>query len=114
MKVLLADDEALVRSVVGRLLEYLGHDVVQVDSGEAALSSLRGGDGFGLAILDEQMPGMRGSEVLSELRSESSDLPVLLSSGDAGIVTEDPRVMILGKPFRLEALEEAIAKLCSP
>ena len=111
MTILVADDEDLVRSVVVRLLEFLGHEVVAVESGEAALSCLRERDDIGLALLDEQMPGLRGSEVLAELRPSRPELPVLLSSGDSGVRSEDPKALVLGKPYRLEALEAAIAKV---
>lgn len=111
MTILVADDEDLVRSVVVRLLQFLGHEVVEVESGEAALACLSERGDIELALLDEQMPGLRGSEVLTQMRAVHPRMPVLLSSGNLGVECNDPCAMVLTKPYRLETLEQAIANV---
>ncbi len=111
MTILVADDEELVRTVVVRLLQFLGHDVVEVDTGEAALVTLKERSDIELALLDEQMPGLRGSEVLSQMRAFLPTMPVLLSSGNVGVEANDSRALMLSKPYRLDTLESALAKV---
>ncbi len=111
MTILVADDEELVRTVVVRLLQFLGHEVVEVGTGEAALTTLKERSDIELALLDEQMPGLRGSEVLAQLRAFRPHMPVLLSSGNSGVEANDPHAVLLGKPYRLDTLEAALAKV---
>ncbi|MCP4445456.1 MAG: response regulator [Myxococcales bacterium] len=111
MKILVVDDEKQVRTVVIRLLEFLGHEVVEADSGEVALVFLKERSEIELVLLDEQMPGLLGSEVLVQLRTFRPKLPVLLSSGAAGVDNNDPYAHILNKPYRLDTLESALAKV---
>ena len=62
------------------------------------------------------MPGgMNGLELAREIRARRFDVPVLLTSGYAEAVkhsAEAEGVQILAKPYRLEALNEAIAEAC--
>jgi CheY-like chemotaxis protein len=111
MTILVADDEELVRTVVVRLLEFLGHEVVAVDGGKPALEELRERDDIDLAMLDEQMPDLRGSEVLVQMRTFRPDMPVILSSGNGVLESEDPHALVLGKPYRLDTLETALADI---
>jgi len=111
MKILVADDEDLVRNVVVRLLHFLGHEIVEAETGAAALSCLQEQDDIDLALLDEQMPGLRGTEVLQKLREFSPTLPVLLSSGNNDLTTLDEFTKVLSKPYRLDTLEAALASL---
>lgn len=111
MTILVADDEDLVRNVVVRLLQYLGHEVVEANTGEAALATLKDRSDIELALLDEQMPGLRGTEVLERMREFHPKIPVLLSSGNVGIEANDPYALVLGKPYRLDMLEAALTKV---
>ena len=111
MTILVADDEELVRSVIARLLQFLGHEVVEVSTGEAALVALGERSDIELALLDEQMPGLRGSEVLSQMRAFRPKMPVLLSTGNSAMEVDDPRALVLRKPFRLDALEAALVEV---
>jgi CheY-like chemotaxis protein len=71
-RVLVADDEASIRFVLREALEEAGHEVVDVDSGEAAWSQLVGG-GFDVAFLDIRMPAPTGLELLDRLRSAGAE-----------------------------------------
>jgi len=76
-RVLVADDEASIRFVLREALEEAGHEVVDVDSGEAAWSLLPGG-GFDIAFLDIRMPEPTGLELLDRLRGMGSETAVVV------------------------------------
>lgn len=75
-RVLVVDDEPMVREVVAGYLEQEGHEVVVVADGEAALTQL-GQEHFDLVVLDLMLPAVDGLSVLREMR-ETSDTPVIV------------------------------------
>jgi two-component system nitrogen regulation response regulator GlnG len=76
-RVLVADDENSIRFVLREALEEAGHEVVDVDSGEAAWAALAAG-GFDVAFLDIRMPEPTGLELLDRLRNLGSDTSVVV------------------------------------
>lgn len=68
MKVLIAEDEVVCRSMLADLLTEWGHEVMAVADGMAALHVLQSAAAPGLAILDWQMPGLDGVEVCRRAR----------------------------------------------
>jgi len=76
-RVLVADDEASIRFVIREALEDAGHEVVDVDSGEAAWDALQGGR-FHIAFLDIRMPEPSGLELLERLRAAGVDTAVTI------------------------------------
>ena len=114
LKVLLADDEELVRVGTADMLADLGHRVVHVSSGAQAIAKLRK-EAFDLLVTDFLMPGMSGMELAREARDLHPQLPVLLITGFAdlaGSATID--VNRLAKPFRHNDLARAIAEIVEP
>lgn len=87
-RVLIVDDDALVRSVVARVLEGQGFDVQQAHDGRAGLEALRR-ETFELVITDLRMPQLGGERLIEALRSVRPDLPILAISGMH--VQGDPR-----------------------
>ncbi len=79
-RVLVVDDMADIRLVAAAALEHQGFHVAQVEDGEQAVSLLDAGEPFDLVVLDINLPGMSGLEVLRRLRTNSA-LPVILLSG---------------------------------
>ena len=79
--ILLVDDDEMKRFALKRLLEPLGYQVVEADSGPAALRCVLAQD-FALILLDVRMPGMDGFETAALLRTRarSSLTPILLST----------------------------------
>src|SRR5690606_9125294 len=87
--VLLVEDEAQDRLLVGSIIRDLGFEVIEAGDGEAALELLRERGGrFSLVVLDLILPGIDGIEVLRRLRQslETQYLPVLVLTS-----TTDPR-----------------------
>jgi CheY-like chemotaxis protein len=114
LKILLVDDEVLVRSGTAMMLDELGHEVVEASSGKQAMEILSDHPHFDMVITDYRMPDMDGMELISEARKQIPALKIVLMTGyDA----EDPRFAdlqagSLSKPFGLEALETAIRSAC--
>ena len=69
MKVLVADDDALIRRLLMALLNKLGHQVEVAENGQAAWKALDTETPPALAILDWVMPGLDGVEVCRRLRA---------------------------------------------
>jgi diguanylate cyclase (GGDEF)-like protein len=82
---LIADDDALSRRMLEATLQRLGHDVVAVEDGSAALNVLLGEDAPKLAILDWVMPGADGLAVCQAVREHSANdlYLVLLTAKDS-------------------------------
>lgn len=78
-KILIADDDNLVRVAIQRILTMFNHDVVAVQSGCEVLE--RVSDEFDVIILDINMPGMDGFETLEQLNRKHVDIPVLFLTG---------------------------------
>jgi PAS domain S-box-containing protein len=112
-RVLIVDDEDLVRRSLGRTLTRLGFEVLQAEGGARALALLAEGPPVDVALIDQNMPGMSGTELYFALRQRWPTLPILIVSGiDSSIVPTDDRTGALLKPFdsaRLLAAIDAIS-----
>ena len=80
-RILVADDEEIMRSLLSDVLRDRGYDVETVADGEAAVNKARGED-FDLVILDVIMPGMNGIEALKNIREFDSELPAVILTSD--------------------------------
>ena len=110
--ILLVDDEPLVRLATAEMLREMGHNVVEAESGAAALARLKSEKEIDLLITDYLMPAMRGSELAVEARNVAPALPVLLLTGYAHLAKgEAVGVRRLAKPFREADLAREVAEL---
>lgn len=114
LPILVVDDDAGPRRVVRRLLEREGHQVLTAESAAEALRQLESRDGqlFGV-ISDYLMPGMSGMELLTRIRVQWPELPVVLVSGFTsddvtGSALRDLRAHFLPKPFTRDELLSAV------
>ena len=105
-RVLVVEDEAPVRQVVGDILKSFGLTVTAVGSGAEALAVFaREGAGIDLVLLDLLMPEMGGEEVLTRLRAINPDVRVLLMSGYSEgdvlgrLASPRGRLAFVAKPF---------------
>lgn len=116
-RILLVDDDLLVRQSTRLLLSQLGHQVEDVLGGEEALALLAGGESFDVVILDLTMPEMSGHETLEQMKLLYPDLPVILCSGisaEPSAVFADVLVQadaFLGKPYRVEDISRLLTSL---
>jgi len=79
-KILVVDDEAPVRDLLGDLFKKVDCLPVSCGSGEEALAILKG-EIFDVVLLDIKLPGMSGLEVLKEIRQGYTNLPVVMITG---------------------------------
>jgi len=111
MRILLADDQEEIRLLLKRQLESQGHRVVAVANGEEALQALRR-QVFDVALLDEEMPGMSGTQVLRAIREgEKGSVSTVIAITGYDTETDRDRLLragfqsVIGKPFRRDTLE---------
>lgn len=86
-KILAIDDDPVIREIIEVMLTAEGFEVEVCESGNTALDrikSLGGSKGVALILLDKQMPGMTGFEVLSKLREDdsTSKTPVIMLTAE--------------------------------
>ena len=109
-RVLLVEDEDAVRAFSGRALRNKGYEVLEADSGEAALEILSGeGAEVDLLITDVIMPNMDGPTLIREVRKSHPSLKVICISGYAEDRLREKMdigegVHFLAKPFSLKQL----------
>ena len=114
-KVAVVDDNEALNRTMAALIEHAGHRVRSFTSGEALLAD----DGFladcDCVLLDIQLPGMSGLDVLKLLqdRDDAPSVLVLTGAGDVPMAVEAMRlgaVDFIEKPYRPTALLEAVEK----
>lgn len=116
-RVLVVDDEEIVRRVIGRTLRRGGWEDIPVVDGEAALAFARDhAQTIDLVLLDLTMPGLDGFQTLEGLKGIDPDLPVILMSGFARDEIEArPHAVepdaFLTKPFTPPVLLERISSV---
>ena len=115
MRILIAEDDAIMADGLTRSLRQAGYVVDRVGTGAEADSAVTRGE-FDLLILDLGLPKMGGLEVLRRLRARQSRLPVLILTALDG-VSDRVRGLDLGaddylaKPFALNELEARVRAL---
>jgi PAS domain S-box-containing protein len=83
-RILLVDDDQLVRDTLTEQLEELGHKVLAASCGTDALAILRAREAVDLMITDLSMPGMNGLTLIKEAQGLRPSLPEILLTGYAG------------------------------
>ncbi len=102
-RVLVADDEPSIRFVLRETLEAAGHEVVEVENGEAALEALASGP-FQIAFFDIRMPGPDGLELLRHVKAIGNDVAVVIITAqntfeNAVEAMKEGALDYLAKPF---------------
>jgi PAS domain S-box-containing protein len=113
-KILVVEDDDLVRVHVTMHLMSLGYGAVAARNGIEALEILRAGSDFDLLFTDIVMPqGMNGVDLANRVRVLYPQLPILFTSGYAEGVTsqQDSRLDLLPKPYRPEELAVRIRSI---
>ena len=113
LHVLLVDDDELILESIPAMLEMLGHRVTTAEGGTEALERLGAGLAPDVIILDMNMPGRDGGQVLPLIRATHPEVPILLATGKVDQVAVDlvathARVALLPKPFPMAELVEAL------
>jgi signal transduction histidine kinase/ActR/RegA family two-component response regulator len=112
LRVLVVEDEPSVAAVVMDMLGELGHTARSVDTVAAALAHLADGESTDLVLSDVLLPGGEsGLDLARELRRRHVDVPIILTSGYGGAMTQRLGAMnlpFLRKPYQLDTLSQAI------
>jgi len=111
-RVLIIDDDEFVRLACKQALESGGFSSAAVENGSQALDLIRR-ESFDVALLDLEMPGLPGMEVLKRLKAESPNTAVIIITGHAGIdsaveATKLGAFNYLPKPFAPETLIRSV------
>jgi putative two-component system response regulator len=112
-RILVIDDEDVIRMLVVEILESVGYDVTSAESAERALALLEKAE-FDLIVSDVIMPGLSGLELLEAVRARRASLPVVLVTG-AGTYDTLSQALTRGaaglvtKPFAHSDLQSAVA-----
>ena len=113
-RILLVEDDQAARESIKLLLTIDRHTVVEAAEGVEAIARLKS-EPFDLVIVDYFMPGMRGSELALHIRQIVPSLPIIMITAylEKLAAADKPVDAVIGKPFAIEDLRRAIAKLLS-
>ena len=118
-KVLVIDDAAMIRTLMGDMLDKMGQKYETAASGSEGLllfdRSEKDGEPFDLVFTDLGMPDMSGWEVVEKIKKRSRKVPVALITGwgdqlDAEKMKESKVDAVIAKPFKVEDIRWLLAK----
>lgn len=110
--VLLIDDDMVSREVVATVLTMTGYNIHTASGGEEALSLLDSQACVPeLILMDVQMPGINGTDLIRELRARSHALLYVVSASEIQPEVVEQADGFLLKPFGPEALEKALDRI---
>jgi DNA-binding response OmpR family regulator len=116
-RILIVEDEPLIRLFVVDSLEEFGFEVVEAENAAEAVTRLADEAGaVGAAIIDVGLPDRPGDALAEELRTKWPDLPIVIASGRdtnefAMRFNQDSRISVLGKPYTTDMLLGALSKI---
>ncbi|HEX8532676.1 MAG TPA: ATP-binding protein [Allosphingosinicella sp.] len=109
LKILLVDDEELVRTGTAEMLRDLGHEPIEAAGGQEALDLFAADDSIDLMLTDYMMPRMDGGELSRRVRELRPELPIVLVTGYTDLTDAAPELPRLAKPFRQSDLATILA-----
>lgn len=118
-RILVAEDDDMLRGLVVRALNEDGHEVIAAEDGATAFHTLTQTDGVELLLTDVKMPVMDGIELALSCGHEFPDLPIMLMTGYAdqreraheldALVHE-----VINKPFSVAQIQGAVREALIP
>ncbi len=114
-KILVADDEQLIRKLINDCLSKEGHQIIEAENGLVALNAFKKNPDINMALLDIMMPEMDGWELCRKIR-ETSGIPIILVSArsqdfDQIVGFESGADDYVTKPFSLTVLSKRVDAL---
>ena len=116
-KVLLVEDEDMVRAVAERALTRAGYEITACANGEEGLAAIEEGGEFDIVVSDVVMPGMDGPAMVRAIRAKMPNMPVLFMSGYAeeqlrrDIDIAD--MHFIAKPFSVASIGDKVGAVLS-
>jgi CheY-like chemotaxis protein len=114
MRILVIDDEEMIRTLAVKILEKEGHAVLTAESGQIGIELLeRNPEMIDVVLVDNTMPGMTGIETIRQVQRTARALPCILSSGNLLECCQLPDYLrtctsLLQKPYRPQNLVEKV------
>lgn len=116
MRVLVVDDEPVVRKIAERVLKRESIEVITASDGTQAIQALSAHTDIGLVLLDASLPDMNAERVLELMQEAGDSTRVLLSSGfgEEALPTPEQFSNVCGylpKPYSVAKLAEKVREL---
>ena len=113
-RILLVEDERVMRETLRRLFAQDLHTVVEANNGAEALSLFRAGK-FDLVVMDFEMPFVKGDELAARIKQVAPSQPILMITAFQQRPNKNnPVDKVLNKPFDCARLRETVSELLSP
>ena len=114
-RLLIADDDAGAREMLGHVVQDIGLEVDPVASGEEAIAKLEEGRKYDLVLTDLKMPGMSGLDLVREVKTRDPSMEVIVLTGYPSVDTAVEAVKsgaydYIIKPFRVAEARLAIGR----
>jgi CheY-like chemotaxis protein len=106
-RILVVDDDAMVRESIEMMLELDGHTIELVGSGAEALARFAPGR-YDVVLTDNRMPGMHGIELAQKIKVIDPAQIIVLFSGSPPVEAAVPCDLVLVKPFSSTELRKAV------
>lgn len=118
IRILLAEDDDVMRQYLVRALERSGYAVEAVDRGTSALKIVQSGEVFDLLLTDIVMPEMDGIELAQRASVIAPGLRVMFITGFSAVTLKAgqamPNAKVLSKPFHLRDLVMEVDRMFTP
>lgn len=114
IRVLLVEDEGIIRMMTAEMLQDGGFEVVEAWNGVEAVKLLDRFETIDIVLTDVRMPGpLDGIDVATHARRLHPDIPLIVVSGYAHhlmarLATFSPAAVYIGKPYSLEEIDAAV------
>jgi DNA-binding response OmpR family regulator len=112
LRILVVDDDPLLRTFIAAGLSFDGHDVETANDCRSALK-LYEARPFQVVVADLFMPGMNGRDLACAIKQLSSSPPLICMTGASEEMENFPFDLIIRKPFAHSVLREAIDAFCA-
>lgn len=111
LRILVVDDEPLIREVVRLFLEEDQHSITMAANGRDGLARFCEGE-FDLVLTDRAMPEMNGNQLARAIKTLKPTQPIILLTGFDGASKENSAVdLVVAKPFTVDSLRGAIREV---
>lgn len=116
-RILLVDDEEMVRNTTKEILKYLGYEVTVACGGEEAIEIYKNKKNqIDLLIIDLIMPKMNGVTCFESIKKLDPKVPVIISSGISEISKKESILQMgvaafIQKPFTIDVLQSTLSSL---
>ena len=113
--ILVIDDSEINLKIINKLISQYNAEVVMVSSADECLRNINAGEKYDLLLVDDMMPGMSGTDMMSELRASGYKSPMIVLTANAMAGEKEKYLSVgfddyLGKPIIKEELLRVLKK----